>query len=53
MSDLNYLLYRQQRELLFAQAATCIEARLAHQGLARAFGLRIDDYRKDANSAPL
>ncbi len=53
MSDLNYLLYRQQRELLFAQEATCTEARLAHQGLARAYGLRIDDYRKDANSEPL
>ena len=53
MSDLNYLLYRQQRELLFAQEASCAEARLAHHGLAKAYGLRIDDYRKDANLAPL
>jgi hypothetical protein len=45
MEDLNYLLKREQEELLRAQWATCSAARAAHQGLARGYAGRIRDHR--------
>lgn len=45
MEDLNYLLKREQEELLRAQSATCSAARIAHQGLARGYARRIRDHR--------
>lgn len=39
--DINYLLKREQISLMRAQAARGAEARAAHQGLARAYGLRL------------
>jgi len=45
MEDLNYLLKREQEELLRAQSATCGAAQIAHQGLARGYARRIRDHR--------
>ncbi|HKR18003.1 hypothetical protein [Rhizorhapis sp.] len=53
MPDLNHLLHRQQQELLFAQAASSTEARLAHQALARAYGRKIADHRREMGVASL
>ena len=45
MEDLNYLLKREQEELLRAQSATCAAAQIAHEGLARGYARRIRDHR--------
>ena len=45
MEDLNYLLKREQEELLRALSATCAAAQIAHQGLARGYAQRIRDHR--------
>jgi hypothetical protein len=45
MDDLNYLLHREQVALLRAQLAASSESRCAHEGLARAYGVRIRDHR--------
>lgn len=45
MEDLNYLLKREQEELLRAKASTCSAARIAHEGLARGYARRIRDHR--------
>ncbi|HWK35360.1 hypothetical protein [Sphingomonas sp.] len=39
--DLNHLLCRHQVSLMRAEAATCVEARHAHRGLARGYTERI------------
>ena len=39
--DINYLLKREQVSLMRAKAARGIEARAAHEGLARAYGKRL------------
>jgi hypothetical protein len=36
--DTNYLLQREQISLMMARQATCSSSRLAHAGLARAYG---------------
>ena len=36
--DVNYLLKREQVSLMRAEAADCVEARIAHEGLARCYG---------------
>jgi hypothetical protein len=36
--DINYLLKREQISLMRAERAHCVEARIAHQGLARGYG---------------
>jgi hypothetical protein len=36
--DTNYLLQREQISLMMARNATCSSSRLAHAGLARAYG---------------
>jgi hypothetical protein len=41
MEDLNYLLHREQEELLRAQQSSCQSARLAHAGLATGYAKRI------------
>jgi hypothetical protein len=38
--DLNYLLYREQAELLMARQSTCPEARSVHLQLCAEYGLR-------------
>lgn len=45
MDDLNYLLKREQEELLRAQTAPGFAARRAHQHLARKYAERIRDHR--------
>jgi hypothetical protein len=45
MDDLNYLLRREQEELLRAQYAPCISTRAAYQGLAQGYARRIRDHR--------
>lgn len=45
MEDLNYLLQREQEELLRSQAAPGSAARAAHQGLAEGYARRIRDHR--------
>ncbi len=44
--DLNYLLYRHQISLMRADDAASMEARHAHQGLARGYAQRISELRK-------
>jgi hypothetical protein len=39
--DINYLLKREQISLMRAEKADCLEARIAHQGLARGYGERL------------
>lgn len=39
--DINYLLKREQVSLMRAKAARSAEARVAHEGLARAYGQRL------------
>lgn len=41
MDDLNYLLHREQTELLFAAHAANGERKAAHMDVARAFSVRI------------
>lgn len=43
--DLNYLFHRQQVSLMMAAAASGVEARRAHRGLARAYAARIERVR--------
>lgn len=45
MEDLNYLLKREQEELLRAQSAICSVDRTAHQSLAGGYARRIRDHR--------
>ncbi|WP_420145890.1 hypothetical protein [Sphingobium sp.] len=45
MDDLNYLLKREQEELLRAQTAPGFAARRAHQHLALKYAERIRDHR--------
>ncbi|WP_336958567.1 hypothetical protein [Sphingobium aquiterrae] len=45
MEDLNYLLHREQEELLRAQQTGCQSARHAHAGLARGYAQRIRAHR--------
>lgn len=45
MEDLNYLLKREQVELLKAQQSTCASARAAHRLLADGYGRRIREHR--------
>ena len=46
--DLNQLLHRHQMSLMCAQAATCPEARHAHNGMAQLYANRIDALRPHA-----
>ncbi len=39
--DINYLLKREQISLMRAKAASCVEAKIAHDGLARGYGARL------------
>jgi hypothetical protein len=41
--DLNYLLHRQQVERTLAQAAASMEARVAHEQLARCYEAQINE----------
>ncbi|MFS2111444.1 hypothetical protein ACCC88_17270 [Sphingomonas sp. Sphisp140] len=43
--DLNYLLHRHQISLMRASAAASVEARHAHEGLARGYAKRIAGLR--------
>jgi hypothetical protein len=43
--DMNYIYYRQQIAQFMADKASCPEARHAHQGMADAYRLRMDDAR--------
>lgn len=43
--DLNHLYHRQQVSLMRAETAGCVEARLAHRGLAAGYAGRIDALR--------
>lgn len=56
MDDLNYLLKREQEELLRAQTAPGSAARRAHRHLARKYADRIRDhrapYRSEADGIP-
>ncbi|HJT41564.1 MAG TPA: hypothetical protein VJ762_14640 [Sphingobium sp.] len=45
MEDLNFLLQREQEELLRSQSAPCAAARAAHHGLAQGYARRIRDHR--------
>ena len=45
MEDLNYLLRREQEEILRADFASCPAARTAHHGLAQGYARRIRDHR--------
>ena len=45
MEDLNFLLHREQVELLRAASAVCRSSRASHRGLARAYASRIADHR--------
>ncbi|MDF0541992.1 hypothetical protein PX699_06540 [Sphingobium sp. H39-3-25] len=45
MEDLNYLLHREQEELLRAQLSSCQSARMAHAGLASGYAQRIGAHR--------
>ena len=44
--DINYLLYREQIELMCADRATCEEARVAHEALATGFRNELNRYRR-------
>ena len=35
--DINYLLMREQISLMRAESASCVEAQIAHSGLARGY----------------
>ena len=43
--DVNYIYYRQQVSQFMADTATSPEARHAHQGLADAYRVQMDDAR--------
>ncbi|QUT04229.1 hypothetical protein KFK14_13925 [Sphingobium phenoxybenzoativorans] len=45
MEDLNYLLHREQVEILLARETTNASAKAAHDTLARAYARRIDQHR--------
>ena len=40
--DINELLHREQVSLANAASASCLPSRLAHQGLARGYGARLN-----------
>ncbi len=46
--DVNYLLHREQVELMRAQAATSEPARAAHRELAELYRARVQSHRRDA-----
>lgn len=48
--DLNYMLSRHQISLMRAVAAGCIEARVAHESMARGYAVEIDRYHRDRRS---
>lgn len=45
--DLNYLFHRHQVSLMRAGEATSVEARIAHEALARCYAVMIEDNRTD------
>lgn len=45
MDDLNYLLKREQEELIRAQIAACSMARSEHHGRAQAYAMRIRNHQ--------
>jgi hypothetical protein len=45
MEDLNYLLHREQVELLHAAQSDCPAVQASHLGLAGGYARRIDDHR--------
>ena len=52
--DLNELLHRHQISLMCAGSAQCVEARIAHQGMADLYGDRIRAMRPaGAGTGPL
>jgi hypothetical protein len=51
MTDVNYLLLRQQIALVQASRAASPESRAAHEGLARGYGDRVRDYRIENSRA--
>lgn len=52
--DLNELLHRHQISLMCAGSAQCVEARIAHQGMADLYGDRIRAMRPaGAGNGPL
>ena len=50
--DLNYLLHRHQVSLMRADAASSVEARHAHLGLAREYATRITRIHRRLGAAP-
>jgi hypothetical protein len=44
---LNYLLHRHQISLMRAKAATCVEARRAHETFAARYATLIDTFRRE------
>ena len=44
--DMNYTYYRQQVSQFMADTASSLEARYAHQSLADAYRVRMDDAKK-------
>lgn len=44
--DLNELLHRHQVSLMCAEGASCTEARIVHEGLAKLYAGRIHDLRR-------
>lgn len=46
--DINYLLHRQQVELMRANLAKCSESRIAHLELAQRYRSLVDDHRRAA-----
>ena len=50
--DTNYLLMRQQVSLMRAKEASSIEARIAHNGLARGYGARLSQIAFPAIDSP-
>lgn len=45
MEDLNYLLMREQEEIMRAKTSSCFAAKAAHDGMAHAYAKRIRDHR--------
>jgi hypothetical protein len=45
LEDLNYLLHREQVEIIRARKAANVSAKAAHRALARAYARRIDGHR--------
>jgi hypothetical protein len=49
--DINYIYYRQQVSQFMADTALSLEARHAHQGLADAYRVQMDDAKTSEFSA--